>query len=160
MSDTYYHYTNPFCQPKTPKELYSSSSLFYVFFIFITMVLLFSIFFTQSFDSFETPHIYHLQDDKLYGLKNNQEPSEYKNFVAPKNGVLKLTRGIFTQTHHSIKEDSVIMLSRKSVDGKPGLQLIVKEIVPNKKFVVHSVNSDGDIETEDCGEIYFIATNF
>lgn len=83
------------------------------------------------------------------------DAKEYKTFVTPKNGIVKLSKGIVTQTHHSIKEDSVIILSRKSIDGKAGTLLIVKEIVPNKKFIIQSLNSDGEIETEDCGDIYF-----
>lgn len=85
----------------------------------------------------------------------SENTKDYKTIVTPKNGIVKLSKGVVTQTHHSIKEDSVIILSRKSIDGKAGTLLVVKDIVPNKKFIIHSLNSEGEIETEDCGDIYF-----
>ena len=85
----------------------------------------------------------------------NKEEKDYKNFTAPKSGILKLSKGTVSQVHHAIKEDSVIILSRKSIDGRAGSFLSIKEIVPNKKFTVNSTDDVGAVEEEDCGEIYF-----
>jgi hypothetical protein len=89
-------------------------------------------------------------------VENVQKPKqEYKTYTAPKNGTVKLCKGEFVQTHHNIKEDSVILLSRKTIDGKAGNFLTIDKIDPNKKFRIAATDELGDIEVSDCGEIYF-----
>lgn len=88
-------------------------------------------------------------------VKIPEPPTTYKKYVAPKFGVLKLSKGIVTQTHREIKEDSVILVSRKNIDGRAGSFLSIQEIVPNEKFTIVSTNEIGEIEMEDFGEIYF-----
>jgi len=149
-------YTNPFCSQPPIREVFtlssapkeSSAMLYVVFFSIIMFILLITIAFgSQMSVSYEEPYVIKVPAaDRI---------EEYKNFVAPKNGTVKLSKGVVTQTHHSVKEDSVIILSRKSIDGKAGTQLVIKDITPNKKFTIHSINSDGDVETDDCGEVYF-----
>lgn len=81
---------------------------------------------------------------------------QFKNYVAPNQGTLRLTKGVATQVHHSIKSDSVVMLTRKSMDGRAGLHLVVKEIIPNEKFLVEALDEDANIVRDDCGELYFV----
>lgn len=78
----------------------------------------------------------------------------FKNIQKPSCGVMTLIKGKHKVIHHTIKEDSIIILSRKSIEGIPGCHLIV-DINPNESFVVTSVNDDGKPENEDYGEIYF-----
>ena len=160
MSNNPFHYnTNQFCsQPpirvmftfSAPKDASVGDRMtpYILFFSIIMFILLITIAFgSQMSVSYEEPYVIKVPAaDRI---------EEYKNFVAPKNGTVKLSKGVVTQTHHSVKEDSVIILSRKSIDGKAGTQLVIKDITPNKKFTIHSINSDGDVETDDCGEVYF-----
>jgi len=163
MSNNPFHYnTNQFCSQPPIREMFTFSAPkdasvgdrmtpYILFFSIIFFILLITVAFGSQMSM--PGAIY---DESPYVIKvTDQRAEEYKNFVAPKNGIVKLTKGVVTQTHHSVKEDSVIILSRKSIDGKAGSQLVLKDIVPNKKFTIHSINSDGEIETEDCGEIYF-----
>jgi hypothetical protein len=151
---------NPFCSQPPVREVFTlstppkeSSVIPYIlFFSIIFFILLITVALGSQMSMSDM-----IYEEHPYVIKvATERAEEYKNFVAPKNGILKLTKGVVTQVHHTIKEDSVIILSRKSIDGKAGSQLIVKDIVPNKKFTIHSINSDDDsTETEDCGEIYF-----
>ena len=79
----------------------------------------------------------------------------FKNIVTPVAGTVQLTKGSVRQVHHDIKEDSVIVVSRKSLNGKAGMHLLVS-VVPNEYFTITSVDSEGLVEEEDCGEISFI----
>jgi hypothetical protein len=81
---------------------------------------------------------------------------KYKNFIAPDYGTIRLSKGVATQIHHSIKNDSVIVLSRKTIDGRAGSFLVVREIVPNEKFVIEALDSDSKVEKDDSGEIFFV----
>ena len=160
MSNNPFHYnTNQFCSQPPIREMFTFSAPkdasvgdrmtpYILFFSIIMFILLITIAFgSQMSVSYEEPYVIKVPAaDRI---------EEYKNFVAPKNGIVKLSKGVVTQTHHSVKEDSVIILSRKSIDGKAGTQLVIKDITPNKKFTIHSINSDGDVETDDCGEVYF-----
>lgn len=80
----------------------------------------------------------------------------YKKFIAPDYGTIRLVKGMATQVHHSIKNDSIIIVSRKTIDGKAGTHLVVKEIVPNEKFTITAVDSIGGVVVDDCGEVFFV----
>lgn len=101
-------------------------------------------------------------DASLYEPKRlSDEPPRrsdeaYANFTAPSQGTLRLSKGVATQIHHTIKNDSVIVLTRKSLDGGPGRHLVIRDLEPNKKFVVASVGDDGVVATDDSGEVYFV----
>ena len=81
---------------------------------------------------------------------------EYKVFKAPRNGTVKLSKGSVDVVHHDIKEDSIILLSRKTISGKGGNFLSISTIKPNKNFRIISTDEVGNIEEEDNGEIYFL----
>jgi hypothetical protein len=83
-------------------------------------------------------------------LNNN----DYKNFQVQDNGIVRLNKGKRKVIHHDIKIDSIIILSRKSLEGKAGVNLIV-DIVPNESFTISSVNGEAEIELDDCGEVYY-----
>ena len=94
------------------------------------------------------------QEPQTILLTNN---SNYKNVQSPNNGIVRLIKGKYKVIHHYIKEDSVIILSRKSLEGKCGIHLTI-DIIPNESFTIKSVNendTDVYIETEDYGEVYF-----
>lgn len=78
---------------------------------------------------------------------------DYNNLYLNNSGVIKLNRGKGVVISHIVKKDSVIMLSRKSVDGEIGT-LVVHEIIPNEKFIIHSV-SNGEETVDDNGEIFY-----
>lgn len=92
-----------------------------------------------------------------YLSKDMRMPKDgYKKFIAPDYGTIRLVKGMATQVHHSIKTDSVIVVSRKTIDGMAGTHLVVKEIVPNEKFTVMAVDSTGNVVVDDCGEVFFV----
>lgn len=78
----------------------------------------------------------------------------FKKLQTPDNGTIRLIKGKVKVTHHAIKEDSVIMVNRKNIEGKPGFHLLVS-IDPNESFTIKSVDDEGTIETEDYGEVFF-----
>jgi hypothetical protein len=80
--------------------------------------------------------------------------NDYKNFQVQDNGIVRLNKGKHKVIHHDIKVDSIIILSRKSLEGKAGVNLIV-DIVPNESFTISSVNGEAEIELDDCGEVYY-----
>ena len=105
--------------------------------------------------------------NKIVIVKSEEPNQNFKTVKSPSNGTVQLIKGVGKVIHHSIKEDSVIMLSRKNIEGKVGSHLIIGKIEPNQYFTVHSVSefetsSDKDsdiitgVETEDFGEIYFL----
>jgi len=78
----------------------------------------------------------------------------FKQLQIPDNGIVRLIKGKIKVTHHSIKEDSVIMVNRKNIEGKPGFHLLIS-IEPNESFTIKSVDDEGTVETEDYGEVFF-----
>ena len=98
-----------------------------------------------------------LTDPTSVVIIQNNEKSKFKNIQEPSNGTVRLIKGKCKVIHHSIKEDSVIMLSRKSLEGKTGFHLVV-DIEPNEFFIIKSMSDEDDnyvVEDEDCGEVYF-----
>lgn len=119
---------------------------------FIPMItMIFVMFAVVNYGLIEEPEPRIIRCEKL--MDDNRL---FKNFVAPMEGTLRLTKGIATQVHHLVKSDSIIVLSRKSIDGKAGLHLVVSEILPNEKFSIEAVDENGNVVKDDCGEIYFI----
>jgi hypothetical protein len=107
---------------------------------------------------------YNLEPKTTVIVKPDQSNQNFKTVKTPSHGTVQLVKGIGKVVHHSIKEDSVIMLSRKNIEGKVGSHLIIGEIEPNQHFTVHSVSEFEDnnsevstgVEVEDFGEIYFL----
>lgn len=135
-----------------PFELYShkpssSSFLMPILLLFIIMIGFIGSIDTQLLEN----------NNPIFILKDN-EKSNYKHVQEPKNGVIRLIKGKCKVIHHSIKEDSVIITSRKSLEGKTGFHLIV-DIEPNKYFTIKSISEseNGEMiqEEEDCGEVFF-----
>lgn len=88
-------------------------------------------------------------------ISEERKISKFRKYVTPSDGIVQLNKGVYKQQHSDIKEDSVVLTSRKSLkDGTGGVYLVV-EIEPNESFSVISMNSEGSIEEGDCGEIYF-----
>lgn len=85
-----------------------------------------------------------------------EDNKEYKRHRAPRDGTVKLVNGKVSVIHLSIKKDSVILLSRKSIDQKAGSHLIIGDITPNETFDVLSTDEQGILEENDCGDIYFV----
>ena len=159
-----YHYNGPpmHLHPSMGVSSNKSSSSFplTITFLIIALVLFTSIAVvsTCSIEQF------HIEEDiisrknianEIYKGRNKIEEKDYKTYTAPKNGTLKLNKGVITQIHHGIKEDSVILISRKNIDGRAGSFLTITEIIPNKKFSISSTDDVGAVEEEDCGEIFF-----
>ena len=154
---TCYFNGQPPAPPVVPQVITrtNNSFPFSVSILFIGLIILLSLVIVSSctIDQYEDERVVKKSIEVVKVVAN--EPSEYKNFVAPKSGTLKLTKGTVSQVHHGIKEDSVIILSRKSISGRAGQYLSVQEIVPNKKFTIVATDELGEVEAEDCGEIYF-----
>jgi len=111
----------------------------------IMCVIVASMFNVESFDNNQIPVF---ENHTL--LK-----SKFKEEKLPTEGLVRLIKGNAVVSHHNIKEDSIIMLSRKNIEGKPGLHLIVN-IEANSSFTITSVNSDSVVEIEDYSEIFFL----
>lgn len=81
---------------------------------------------------------------------------DYKHKKYPREGVTRLVKGKVEIIHHGIKKDSVIMVSRKNIEGKPGQYLVIENIVSNESFEIRSVSAENELQSEDYSEIYFI----
>lgn len=93
---------------------------------------------------------------KMHKIVHNPESIEYKKEKTPRDGTIRLVKGEAEVIHHNIKKDSTIILSRKNIEGKAGIHLIVSEIIPNEYFKIKSLNLEHEKEEEDFGEIYFL----
>ena len=85
----------------------------------------------------------------------SETAKNFKNIKIPSEGTEKLTNGKTTIIHHNIKEDSIILTSRKSLNGNT-VGTIVVDIIPNESFTIKSINKNGEIEKNDYSEIFFV----
>ena len=156
-----YHFNSP-PQPPVPTVTVTKSSNNFpvsLCFLIIGLVLLLSIALVSSCNL----DTHYIEDDYLTRkIQNNSikirledtKERNYKQFKAPHNGTLKLSKGTVEQVHHAIKDDSIILLTRKNIEGKAGQYLVV-DIDANKKFTVKSVDEMNSVEEEDFGEVFF-----
>lgn len=129
--------------------MYSQGCSTWVFPMIITIFLMLVV---VNYGLIEEPSIQMIRDIE----RPEKSEKTYKNFIAPDYGTLRLSKGVATQIHHSIKNDSVIVLSRKTIDGKAGVLLVVREIVPNEKFTIEAVDEESNVVRDDSGEIFFV----
>lgn len=144
--------SNPFdCFPRS-SSLMSSILLVSVCVIFMSVMVSVN----TDFD-FE-PKNFEYESPK----RSNPNSNNFKRLKIPSDGTVRLVNGSAKVIHHNIKEDSTIILSRKTIDGSPGQYLIIEHIEPNQHFVITSKGNSTAEETEsvteeeDFGEVYFI----
>ena len=165
---------NPFecCVIKNPSSSnFSTTILINIIFFFVISLLFMSIIIPDTIISAEGALLIpdgnvkvsqNIEDDFHRKYDNqlvlNDAAKNFKKIKTPSNGCVRLINGKVNVIHHSIKEDSIIMLSRKSVDGIPGEHLVV-DIDPNKSFTIKSIKLTDDkllsTQDQDCGEIFF-----
>lgn len=82
--------------------------------------------------------------------------NDYKKDILKNQDCVRLIKGTAKIIHHNIKQDSIILLSRKTIEGKPGNHLVIDEIVSNEYFIINAVDEDNNVVETDMGEIYYI----
>lgn len=140
--------SGPFQFPyQQPRNTHQGCSQGFVI-VMVVMVFLMLFIFLAQVEFFE---------GRVYHESLIQEPKrKLRKYIAPRDGLVTLTKGSAKIIHHDIQEDSIIMLSRKSCQGKTGTILSVDKIEPERHFTIISTNEEGVVEEEDCGEVYFV----
>lgn len=115
------------------------------------ILLLVSIAFLLMFSTTFVNHDYDYEEYKVI----EELHTDYKTKVINNKGTIQLVKGEGKVIHHNIKQDSIILLSRKSIEGTPGTYLIVDNIESNEYFTVKSVDQNNNTVITDLGVVYY-----
>ena len=106
-----------------------------------------------------------LNNDSLSGTSYNRSFKEQscKDNISEsllESGTVRLQKGVATVNLTSVNENAVIILSRKTIKGTPGTELIVDDIEnsPNASFTITSMK-DGEYNTKDSGLVCWVKVN-
>lgn len=135
------------CPMKSESKI--SSYLFPVLILIIVGFMMIAI-------NIETSYTYDNIDMNLKVIKDDEYNKDYRYEQLTRDGTTRLVKGKIKVIHHNIKKDSTIILSRKNIEGKIGMHLIIGDIIPNEYFEILSIDNDGNIQEEDYGEVYYI----
>ena len=105
------------CNPFDIIQRPQSNTLFVIpIILFMFTILLIGFQEIEQYNQHSTVNLAALVEDRPL----NSETKKFKNIKTPSNGTVQLIKGVGKVVHHSIKEDSVIMLSRKNIEGTAG----------------------------------------
>lgn len=136
----------------------TKNTINYITPILLLMSVAFMFIFSSSITSYDQdyetiPINYYINKPKEQ--ETTKEQNEYNQKIQQNKGTIQLVKGFAKVIHHNIKQDSIILLSRKSVEGKPGTHLIVDHIESNQYFTVKSIDNDNNVTESDLGVIYY-----